>query len=305
MIEIGLDDFSQVTMDDRDLFLEHYHRYPQQHSDNSFVNMVCWNHYAYYEYAQLRDSIILSSTTECLRTFRGPIGPPDREVLDAVMRLSVEEGGKEPFMIFDEPMREFIGECYPDLPVHPDRSYFDYIYRAEELSTLKGRDYISIRKQINRFMKKCNHTIEQVTDDNLDEINEFLIRWCDWKECEKNTILKKEKEAVIFAVDNFHELGIGGMLIRRDGKMSALAIFEYFNPDTAIVHFEKALPGCEGIYKMINRETAGYLFGKGITYINRECDMGVEGLRTAKMRYRPDHFAPIYYVKKSDLIEVI
>lgn len=305
MLKITLDDFSPVTIDDRDLFLEHYRRYPQQHSDNSFVNMVCWNHYAHYEYALVRDSIILSSTTECLRTFRGPTGPLEREVLDAVLRLSVEEGGKEPFMIFDEPMRAFVGECYPGLPVHPDRHYFDYVYRAEELAFLKGTEYLNIRKQINRFMKKCIHEVEPVTDENLDEINEFLIRWCDWKECEKNIILKKEKEAVLFAVDNFHELGIGGMLIRRDGKLSALAIFEYFNPDTAIVHFEKALPGCEGIYKMINRETSRRLLDEGITYVNRECDMGVEGLRTAKMRYRPDHFARIYYVKKSDIEEVL
>lgn len=305
MMEITLDDFSPVSMDDRDLFMEHYRRYPQPHSDNSFVNMVCWNHYAHYDYAKVRDSIVLSSTTECLRTFRGPIGPPDREILDAVLRLSVEEGGKEPFMIFDEPMREYIGECYPDLPVHPDRPYFDYIYRSGELAALKGSDYINIRKQINRFLKKCDHVVEPVSDENLDEINEFLVQWCDWKECEKHTILKKEKEAVIFAMDHFHELGIGGLMIRVEGIISAIAIFEYATPDVAIVHFEKALPGCQGIYKMINRETARRLQDEGIMYVNRECDMGVEGLRTAKMRYRPDHFARIYYVKKSDLEEVL
>ena len=65
-----------------------------------------------------------------------------------------------------------------------------------------------------------------------------------------------------------------------------MSLFEPLNDDTALVHFEKGLPDCEGIYKAINAETAARL-AKNFTYINRESDLGVAGLREAKMRYHP------------------
>jgi hypothetical protein len=67
--------------------------------------------------------------------------------------------------------------------------------------------------------------------------------------------------------------------------------------DTALVHFEKGLPDCEGIYKAINNETATRL-AKNFTYINRESDLGVAGLREAKMRYHPHHMVEIFSMKR-------
>jgi len=83
-----------------------------------------------------------------------------------------------------------------------------------------------------------------------------------------------------------------------------MALFEPLNETTALVHFEKGLPDCEGIYKSINQETAKLLLDR-FPYINRESDMGVSGLREAKMRYHPDHMIEVYYAKKEDLVEVI
>jgi len=66
------------------------------------------------------------------------------------------------------------------------------------------------------------------------------------------------------------------------------------------VHFEKGLPNCKGIYRAINAETAKIL-AKQYTFINRESDMGVEGIREAKMRYHPHHMVEEYIVKREDL----
>ena len=48
---LSLDDFRPVTLEDRACSRAHYALYPQTHSDNTFTNMVCWNHYAHYRYA--------------------------------------------------------------------------------------------------------------------------------------------------------------------------------------------------------------------------------------------------------------
>jgi hypothetical protein len=79
--------------------------------------------------------------------------------------------------------------------------------------------------------------------------------------------------------------------------VGAISLFEKLNDDTALVHFEKGLPDCEGIYKAINTETATRL-AKNFTYINRESDLGVAGLREAKTRYHPHHMVEVYSLKR-------
>jgi len=69
------------------------------------------------------------------------------------------------------------------------------------------------------------------------------------------------------------------------------------------VHFEKGLPECKGIYRAINAETAK-LLSSDYTYINRESDMGVEGIREAKMRYHPDHMVEVNFIKREEIEKI-
>ena len=71
------DDFKSVTLEDRPFFMKYYALYPQIHSDNTFTNMVCWNHYAHYQYAYVQKNLIIASTIEDITRFRPPIGPRD------------------------------------------------------------------------------------------------------------------------------------------------------------------------------------------------------------------------------------
>ena len=92
--------------------------------------------------------------------------------------------------------------------------------------------------------------------------------------------------------------------IRAEGKIGAISLFEGQNEDTALVHFEKGLPDCKGIYRAINAETAKIL-ARRYTYINRESDMGVEGIREAKMRYHPHHMVEVHMVSREELEKVV
>jgi hypothetical protein len=86
-------------------------------------------------------------------------------------------------------------------------------------------------------------------------------------------------------------------VIRVFGKIGAISLYERLNSDTALIHFEKGLPDCEGIYKAVNNEAAARL-AQHFTYINRESDLGVTGLREAKMRYHPHHMVEVYSLKR-------
>ncbi|MFB3764555.1 MAG: DUF2156 domain-containing protein [Methanotrichaceae archaeon] len=293
-------DFKPVTLNDRDLFLNHYARYPQVHSDNTFTNMVCWSNYANYKYAKVEDSIVLSATLDGKVRYRPPIGPKDPGLLSDLLELARESEDIYPLAILDQENKEWISELYPDLRMYPERKYFDYVYRASDLAELPGKKYLTIRRQLHQFQRTCTPIIEPLCMDAINEVIEFLNEWCDWKDCNSDLVLANEKEAILFALSHYNELKLSGLIIRAEGKIGAMSIFEGLNKDTALVHFEKGLPDCKGIYRAINSETAKIL-AKDYIYINRESDMGIEGIREAKMRYHPDHMVEVHFIKKSDL----
>jgi hypothetical protein len=301
---LSASDFSPVRMEHRPLFVSHYLQFPQVHSDNTFSNMICWNPYAHYRYASLKENILISSTIEGKTSFRPPVGPRDPEILADLLELCVHRGDEAPLSLIDETQRAWILSEYPDLPLHPDRDYFEYVYRTEDLATLSGKNYLSIRRHLNRFRNNCKPIVEPLDSQNLDEVTDFLIEWCEWKNCESEPFLGHEKEALLFALSHMAELGLWGLLIRVVGKVGAIALFEPLNEETVVVHFEKGLPDCEGIYKAINAETASFVKGK-FRFINRESDMGVPGLREAKKRYHPHHMVEVWYATRDDMERIL
>jgi hypothetical protein len=291
------DDFKPVTLADREFFTRHYGQYPQTHSDNTFTNMVCWNHYAHYTYAFVEKNVIIASTIGSVTRFRPPIGPRNPALLRSVIRLASEVSDNEPVGLIDPDTASWMKEICPGINLVPDRNHFEYVYRVSDLADLPGRNYLTIRRQVNKFRRNCTHVVEPISRENWEEVKRFLIEWCEWKGCEGDQVLAHEKEAVFFAIDHFNELPLSGIVIRVFSKVGAISLFEKLNDDTALVHFEKGLPDCEGIYKAINTETATRL-AKNFTYINRESDLGVAGLREAKTRYHPHHMVEVYSLKR-------
>ena len=105
---------------------------------------------------------------------------------------------------------------------------------------------------------------------------------------------------MLYCMSHFFELGVSGLVIRIDGEVEAAAIYEGINSDMAIVHFEKAIPDFDGLYQIINQETAMELV-KNYRLINRESDMGYSGLRLAKLKYRPYSMGEVYHVSRVEL----
>jgi uncharacterized protein len=290
-------DFKPVTLADRAFFEEHYARYPQLHSDNTFTNMVCWNHFAHYTYAYVEENIIIASTIGSVTRFRPPIGPRNPALLRSLIQLASDVSDNEPIVLIDPETALWMREVCPGINLVPDRNHFEYVYRAADLAELPGKNYLTIRRQINKFRKNCTNVVEPISKENWEDVKRFLIEWCEWKGCEGDLVLAHEKEAVFFAIDHFDHLPLRGLVIRVFSKIGAISLYEPMTPDTALVHFEKGLPDCEGIYKAINNEAAVRL-AKNFTYINRESDLGVAGLREAKMRYHPHHMVEVFSMKR-------
>ena len=105
----------------------------------------------------------------------------------------------------------------------------------------------------------------------------------------------------MYSMAHFFELELSGIVIRIDGNIEAIAVYEKMNSDTVVVHYEKGSPDYDGIYKGINVETAK-LVQKEVAFINREPDMGLPGLRKAKMSYRPHHMVEVFHVARQNIV---
>lgn len=297
---LSIDDFYPITLAERPVFEEIYAAHPPSHSDYVFTTMVCWRDYAHYRYARVGDAIVIMTTIQGKRRFRPPVGKWNGELFHQVIQLAQREEVDYPLGLIERDTKDWISRHYPEIVCTPHRDYFDYMYLASDLAELKGTSYRKIRNRLNKFTSTYRYTIEHISEENVQEVKEFLTRWCIWRDCASEILLEYEKKALFFAMEHFSELHLSGIAIRVDDTIEALSIYEKMNPDTVVVHFEKGSPDYEGIYKVINWETAKYVRDNA-TFINRESDMGIPGLRRAKMSYRPHHMVEVFHVAKEHL----
>lgn len=177
-------------------------------------------------------------------------------------------------------------ELYPGKFVYTaNRDYSDYIYTVQDLTELRGKKYHGKRNHIARFKQK-EWSFEPINDDNFADCLAMNREWCRRRDCGRDESIREEQCAVGRSFRYFKELSFFGGLLRQEGKVVAYTIGERLNADTVCVHMEKAFAEVEGAYPAINREFVANLC-REYTYVNREEDLGVEGLRKAKLSYQP------------------
>ena len=176
---------------------------------------------------------------------------------------------------------------------HVDRNGFDYIYSIEELSELKGRKFQRKRNHLNRFRANYEgYTVEPITDENTTEVAQLLDKWyADRLLADPHADFIMEQKAIYKALRHRQALGIEGIALRYNGQLLAMTMGSPLSGNTFDVQFEKALDFADGAYPAVNWEFARYLRAKypHLRWLNREDDMGLEGLRKAKLAYCPDH----------------
>jgi len=298
---ISIDDFKPVTLEDKNLFDKHYERYPPVHSDYVFTTIISWMEYAKYHYLFLKNNLIIMTKLRNELKFRPPVGKYDTDLFRQVFKLAKREGDIYPLSLIDTQSRDCLSKDYPKLEFTPHRDYFDYVYLASDLAELPGTSYGKIRNRLNKFRRNYAYTTEKITEINMDEVRAFLKRWCLWKDCKSDPLLENERKAIIYSNDNFFELGLSGIAIRIDGEIEAISVYEKMTPNTVVVHYEKGTPSYDGIYKAINTETAK-IIQKEYKFINREPDMGLPGLRKAKMSYRPHHMVEVFHIARDKIL---
>lgn len=191
-----------------------------------------------------------------------------------------------------------------DLPedefkVEEDRRYFDYIYDAEELRNLAGKKFHKKKNHINAFHKEYDGRYEcrVLTAADAPIITDYLDKWHAMREIDDeyhrdDAELKGIKELIIHSDDI--NLDMFGIFV--DGELEAFTLGTYLKKEeTAYIHVEKANPNIRGLYPFVNQQFLVQCFPTA-KRVNREDDMGLEGLRKAKMSYNPIDMAKKYNV---------
>jgi uncharacterized protein len=291
-----LEDFRPVTMADKDAILPLLLANDVFFCDYSFANLFMWG--GIFKTGWLIDD-------ERLWIYNGyddlmllPIGRAiSLTELVAVSDMMRGEGKSGNFVLVD---RDFVEEN-PDLErffnVHLDHDNGDYIYSSQKLVDLAGNKLHKKRNLINQFLElHPDYSSQPLQASDLDACLDLAEKWCRQRTCVELDF-DHETSAIKTAFANFKELELRGLKVCRGHDMLAFSVFSRLNSNMADVHFEKFIPDVKGIGQVINWETAKALSGE-FKYINREQDLGIEGLRQAKKSYDPEYIVSAYFLER-------
>lgn len=178
----------------------------------------------------------------------------------------------------------------------------DYLYDGDAMRALSGKKLHKKKNHLNAFLKEYDGRYEfrkLCCSDRYDVWN-FLMKWRETKGEDVEEHLDPEVQGIHEILKNCSDLCVrmGGVYI--DGQLEAFTIGSYNSLENmAVIHIEKANPEIRGLYQFINQQFLIHEFPDAVL-INREDDLGLEGLRKAKMSYNPIGFARKYLVKQKD-----
>ena len=189
----------------------------------------------------------------------------------------------------------FPGHC---ISWKTNRDDCDYLYLRENLAGLQGSRYQKKRNHISRFNRIYgnNWKFKQYPQNDIAaDILTVAKKWYEEKDGEQNEALRLELESVKEALENTELLGLQGGVLYINDEPAAMTLAAPISPDVLDVIYEKAVVAHEknGVYAVINQQFAKK--GPQSLYYNREEDMGVEGLRKAKLSYKPDLILEKFY----------
>lgn len=279
-------EFRDITLSDRDWIIPLLESSGYSGCEYSFVNNFAWKRLYDSKICRIGDFYICSQYfTDDLR-FAFPAGNGSlSEVIAQLKAYSESRGFPLRITGVTEAQIAVLNQLYPDcFRFEEARDSFDYIYKTSELAQLAGKKYHKKRGHLKKF-EKYGAVFAPLTENDFDDCirlsAEFLRR-----KNEDSDSIANEQLAIHNMFTSFGELNMLGGILRVDGVIAAFTAASRLNRDTLDVHLEKADISFDGAYAAINREFAAYC-ADSFAYVNREEDMGLDGLRRSKMSYYP------------------
>jgi hypothetical protein len=295
----GVPEFPQLkdlTLKDKPLCDQLFTQFPPQISEFTFTNLFIWRHAYQIKISRLQNFLCLLSEQGESSFFFPPIGEGD--VIECYQNLLQYLGRKVTLPKIVRAPEAVVAQIdwkTSGMKAELDRNQCDYVYLTQDLIELKGRKYHRKRNHIKQFQEKYSYQYVPLTPEWIPQCLQLEAEWCDLRHCEASPGLLNESFAIKEAFTHFGELGVKGGAILINGKVEAFTMGDPLNPETVVIQIEKANPAYEGLYPTINQAFLEHQWS-GYTYVNREQDLGEEGLRKAKESYFPHHLVNKYTI---------
>ena len=273
---MGATQFKRAELEDQEIISHYFEHHTSRSCERTFANVYLWSRQYPVKWAIIKNA------------------------LEEMIEYSKAKG--RPFLMYNVTPEYFaqLEEWYPGrFQIEYDRDSADYVYESEKLATLSGKKLHGKRNHINKFKSlfEDRWSYESMTKDNLEECFQMALKWRTENDCEDDDEKRGEMCVALNSLRLFEELHLTGGVLRIDGKVVAFTIGEPICEDTYVVHIEKAYADVQGAYTMINQQFVEHEC-MNYKYVNREDDTGAEGLRKAKLSYRP-----AFMVEKGDVTE--
>ena len=285
-------EFKPFQLEDKALYDTYLFCCGERGCEYSFANLYLWGR---QQAAIENDRMLFFSQYNRRSVYLFPIGPGDlKTAVDAIICDASQRGIPCRLTGLLQEDCQQLQLLYPDrFRFHFDRDSFDYVYAIDDLAELKGRKFQKKRNHLNRFRQAHpEHRLVEITEENIGTVEAFVELWYQTP-LEENPYgdYQMEQVAIRKALRNRDSLGLEGLMLLDGDTPLAMALGSLLSEDTFDIHFEKALDIADGAYAAINQGFAAYLWKKypQLLWLNREDDMGLEGLRKAKLSYCPDH----------------
>ena len=293
-------EYKIVTLEDKSWVEPIFKKCNRRGNEYTFANLFDWSKPQNIKIAKYKDCIVFKHFSKS-SVYSCPIGNGNLpEVVEMLMEESHKYDDKLKLVNVDEFDAELIEKAFPGkFEIKERRNDFDYIYVAKDLGNLVGKRYHVKRNHMNKFMKTYpDWRYEEITRDNIEEVRRAADRWYEEAMETKEESIVTEQKAVMNAFDHYFELDLEGGIIYVGDNIAAFSFGSKSSDDTLVVHCEKGFLEYEGVYTMIAKEFSLAASKKGYKYVNREDDMGIEGLRISKLSYRPEFFYKRFEAKE-------
>lgn len=287
--------FIKFTQEYKNIYQKYWEVCPQKTADYSFTNLWTWNKHHHFERAEQDNLLWIKEKNEKLRAPVGDWNSIDFTKLDFFNQ-------EQKFYRVPEELANILQEQFNERCVlEEDRDNAEYLYSQEDLANLSGNKFHKKKNHVNRYTKLYGidyraFCCEHIDDEIKKDIEALQDVWCEWHSCQSDESLYAEYEGIRKVINNFSLFPdlVGGCLYSEE-KLVAFSLGEKLDDTTFVVHFEKAHPEYKGASQAINKYFA-QTAADGYSLVNREQDLGSEGLRKAKLTYKPVGFLHKYTV---------
>lgn len=295
--------FSEISVNDKEMFSERILKYGAQASDICFTSIYMWAEALNFKFVEIGGLVCVISFTStfkpyCLPPFGDMAGGDFEKAIVELKRFFDEKGWHLMFRRFVKKDVERLKEIkFLEYKAEYSRDASDYVYLREDLVKLSGKMYDGKRNHISRFKREHegNYEYLDMKHEDIEECMALSKQYCTsgGKECVGCDTC--EKVANWRVLKNFEKLGCKGGVVKLNGDIKAFTVGEMLNANTSVTHIEKADKDINGLYPFINQQFCTNGFPEAM-YINREEDMGIEGLRRAKLSYHPTRMEDKYII---------